>query len=121
MSDGGRAVELMGPGKFDLVITDLVMPGLDGVEVLRTSKSLDMDTPVIVITAYPSVDTAERLIDLGAIDYIIKPFNLELIRITVAKVLKIRRTHGVGPQIAWREEAPGFDGLTGGVQRAGVP
>ena len=89
--DGKQAVDRLDDSSFDLVITDLVMPGLNGIEVLMAVKRIDKQIPVIIVTGYPSVNTAVRLVDLGADDYITKPFNVDLIKITVAKVLRMAK------------------------------
>ena len=89
--DGRQAIDLLDRQEFDLVITDMVMPGLNGVEVLRAAKSIDPEFPVIVMTGYPSVDTVIRLIRLGAAEYITKPFNIDIVRVTVAKLLEMKR------------------------------
>ena len=57
--------------------------------MLLTAKRIDPEYPVIVITGYPSVNTAVRLVNLGAADYITKPFHVEAIKATVAKVLEL--------------------------------
>ena len=69
----------------------MVMPGVNGVEVLLAAKRIDPSYPVIVITGYRSVNTAVRLVNLGATDYITKPFNIDLIKVTVAKVLEMQK------------------------------
>ena len=89
-ADGQEAIELIEQERFDLVLTDLVMPRADGVEVLQASKRVNPRCPVAVMTGYPSVETVVRLIRMGAADYIIKPFNVDLIRVTVAKLLAMR-------------------------------
>ena len=89
--DGKRAIDLLNREPFDLVITDIVMPHANGVEVLLAAKRLDPALPVVMITGYPSVNTAVRLASLGAVDYITKPFHTDLIKVTVAKVLEMRR------------------------------
>ena len=71
------------------------MPRLNGVEVLLAAKRLDPDLPVIMITGYPSAETV-RLANLGAADYITKPFNVDLMKLTVAKALAMRKA--VGPR-----------------------
>ena len=71
------------------------MPRLNGVEVLLAAKRLDPDLPVIMITGYPSAETV-RLVNLGAADYITKPFNVDLMKLTVAKALAMRKA--VGPR-----------------------
>ena len=64
---------------------------MDGIEVLQTARHIDPDIPVILVTGYPSKETAVRAINMGAADYVTKPFNVDLIKLTVAKVLaKVR-------------------------------
>ena len=79
-SAGGRAaIEKIQDQDFDVVITDLKMPGMDGIEVLKTIKILQPDVPVIIITGYSTVDTAVEAMKNGAFDYIAKPFTPEQI------------------------------------------
>ncbi len=68
----------------------MVMPKANGLDVLLASREFDPERPVIIITGFPSVATAVTLVSLGASDYITKPFNIDLIKITVAKVLAQR-------------------------------
>src|SRR3990170_7817559 len=83
-SDGEEALGIVGRG-VDAVITDLKMPRVDGMTVLRRVVSDSPDVPVIIITAHGSVDSAVEAVKLGAFDYIEKPFEQELIRQVVAK------------------------------------
>ena len=92
--DGEQAVELLGRQTFDLVITDLQMPGLDGAEVLRAANRIDPTYPVIMITGYPSMETVARSVREGAADYITKPFNVQVVRDTVARFMVRRRARG---------------------------
>ena len=96
-SDGQKAVELLERERFDLIITDMVMPGLNGISVLRAAKSIDPRRPVIVITGYPSVETVRRLVRLGADDYITKPFNVDMVKVTVVKLLEMRQANDGPP------------------------
>jgi two-component system cell cycle response regulator len=92
VADGGpEAIHKLEKESFDLVITDLRMPAVDGAEVLRKAKKLDPHCEVIVITGYASVDSAVRLMKLGAYDYISKPFNLERISLLAERALEKRR------------------------------
>jgi DNA-binding NtrC family response regulator len=75
-------------GEFDLVIADLKMPGLDGIELLESLKRFDEDIPVIIITAYGTVEAAVETINKGAFDFITKPFRKEQILFTIEKALK---------------------------------
>ena len=83
-----EAVELAKQGGFDLVISDLKMPGLDGLEVIDAVKKVDEDTPVIIITAFASVESASEAIQKGGFDFITKPFRKEQILFTIDKALK---------------------------------
>lgn len=69
-----RAAELLEKETFDVLLTDLRMPGLGGVELLRLGRERDPDLPALIMTAYPSVDSAVETMKLGAVDYITKPF-----------------------------------------------
>lgn len=89
-NNGAEAIQQLEVIQFDLVITDMVMPKANGLDVLLASRKLDPDRPVIIVTGFPSVATAVKLVSLGASDYITKPFNIDLIKITVAKVLAQR-------------------------------
>ena len=93
-SGGEEAIEYLEAQPFDLVITDLVMPTVNGVEVLRAAKRIDPNFPVIVITGYPSVETVTELVRLGAGDYLTKPFNVDVVIVTVAKLLEMGRVNG---------------------------
>jgi DNA-binding NtrC family response regulator len=83
-----EALELVKKGEFDLVIADLKMPGLDGIELLESLKRFDEDIPVIIITAYGTVEAAVETINKGAFDFITKPFRKEQILFTIEKALK---------------------------------
>ena len=77
--------------EFDLVISDIKMPQVDGMEVLRRVKAEKPTVPVIMITAYASVKQAVEALRLGAMDYIMKPFDIEEIKVLVANGLEHRR------------------------------
>lgn len=83
-----EAVELVRTVEFDVVITDLKMPGLDGLQLLEEVKKKDEDIPVIIITAYGTIDAATEALKIGAFDFITKPFKKEQILFTIEKALK---------------------------------
>ncbi len=89
--DGAEAIERLSSEIFDLVLTDSRMPRQAGQEVLRFAKMVNESTPVIVMTAYPTVETAVEAMKLGADDYVQKPFELTELEIKVAKALEHRR------------------------------
>ncbi|MBI4698394.1 MAG: response regulator [Nitrospirae bacterium] len=84
-----EAVELAKQGGFDLVIADLKMPGLDGMELLEAVKHIDDSIPVIIITAFGNVESALETMHKGAFDFITKPFKKEQILFTIDKALKL--------------------------------
>jgi two-component system response regulator PilR (NtrC family) len=73
---------------FDLVITDVKMPELDGIEVLRAVKEISPETVVLMITAFATTETAVEAMKLGAYDYIIKPFKVDEIKLIIQKALE---------------------------------
>ncbi|MDQ7786059.1 MAG: response regulator [Thermodesulfovibrionales bacterium] len=83
-----EAVELAKQGVFALVITDLKMPGLDGIELLDAVKKDNPDIPVIFITAYATVESATEAIQKGGFDFISKPFRKEQILFTIDRAMK---------------------------------
>lgn len=89
--DGDEAVKILHKDIFDLVITDLKMPKVDGLQVLKTVKELSPDTVVIVITAFASTETTVEAMKEGAYDYITKPFQNDEMKIRIKKALEKRR------------------------------
>jgi DNA-binding NtrC family response regulator len=88
---GGRAgVERVKRGGIDLVVSDVKMPDLDGLDMLREIKAVTPSPHVITITAFGSIDTAIRAVKLGAFDYITKPFELDQLVLSVEKALAER-------------------------------
>ncbi|MDH5525800.1 MAG: sigma-54 dependent transcriptional regulator [Nitrospirota bacterium] len=93
VSDGSEAVAQAESG-VDLVITDLRMPGLDGLEVLRAYKRISPETEVIVMTAFGTVENAVEAMRQGAYDYILKPFSIDEIELKVARALDRKQLAG---------------------------
>lgn len=85
-----QAKQMFAPGKFDLVLSDLVMEGMNGIELLRWIKHASPETPLMMITGYASVKTAVEAIRLGAYDYITKPCDNDELLIKVQRVLEDR-------------------------------
>ena len=101
LSDGGfsvaetdsgvKAVELLGGKEYDVLILDLNMPGLKGIEVLRKIKALDIHTEVIILTGNATVSTAVEAMKLGAYDYLTKPVKLEELKAVIEKAFEKKR------------------------------
>ncbi len=85
--DGEHALEKFRSDVFDLVLLDMKMPGMDGMEVLRHIKEERPTQPVIMVTGFGSVETAVEALKLGAVDYIQKPFGPDELRGIVSRVL----------------------------------
>ncbi|MBL8073257.1 MAG: sigma-54-dependent Fis family transcriptional regulator [Nitrospira sp.] len=90
-TDGEEAVELLQKEIFDLVITDLRMPKVDGLEVLKAVKSTSPETVVLIITAFASADSAVEAMKQGAYDYLTKPFQVDEVQLIIRNALEKRR------------------------------
>ena len=87
-SDSRKAAKRLAENGFDLLLTDIRMPGVDGIELLRIAREKDPNLPVLILTAYPSVETAVESMKLGASDYIVKPFNTDDLLATVKRLIE---------------------------------
>ena len=89
--DGEEAIELIQKEIFDLVITDLRMPKIDGMEVLKAVKSASPETVVLIITAFATADSAVEAMKQGAYDYLTKPFQVDEVQLIIRNALEKRR------------------------------
>ena len=89
--DGAKALEMVRDNPYDLVISDIRMPGMDGLELLDNIKKMDIPCPVVFMTAFATVDSAVEAMKQGAVDYITKPFDESRIMLTVEKAVGISR------------------------------
>src|SRR5438034_5108870 len=89
-SDGRGALERLQGGGIDLVVTDLKMPGLTGIEVLRAAKAIAPDVDVILLTAFGTVEEAVKAMKDGAYDFLTKPFRREQLLKLISKALERR-------------------------------
>jgi len=89
--DGVEAFELFENDHFDVVITDLKMPRMNGYELLKKIREINSTVPIIIITAFGTIESAVEAMQSGAIDYITKPFEEEKIKLTIEKALEIRK------------------------------
>ncbi len=87
--DGEAALARFAETPFDLVLTDLRMPRLDGLGLLRALRERGADVPVVVLTAYGTVESAVDAMKLGAVDYIIRPFEMATVELAVSRALDL--------------------------------
>lgn len=88
-----EALELAKNQHFDILITDLKMPGLDGIELLNAVRGFNPDIPIIIITAYATSESATEAHEKNAFDFITKPFRKDQIIFTIEKAIKWIRAH----------------------------
>ena len=86
--DGEEAMKLVEIGPIDLVMTDLKMPGMDGIELTRAIRGIKPDLPIIVYSGYRFIDTVSEALKAGANEYLAKPFLQTKIKQTVERLLK---------------------------------
>lgn len=89
--DGRQALDLLTGGRFDLLLSDMKMPRMDGIELLGQAKSLQPGLEVILITAYADISQAVQAVKLGAFDYLTKPFEDEQLFVAIDKALKFKK------------------------------
>lgn len=89
VEEGKSAMRSLEEGEFSLVITDIRLPDIGGMEILKKSLAESPSTPVIMMTGYGSIEDAVQAMRTGAFDYITKPFDLDEMLVTVSKALEI--------------------------------
>jgi Nif-specific regulatory protein len=119
--NGTVAMERLHESPFDVVLSDLKMGGADGMDVLRTAKSLQASTSVILMTAFGSVHTAVEAMKIGAFDYVLKPFEIEEMEVKIEKAMEHRRLkHEIEYLRHTQQDIYDFDrivGASGALQR----
>ena len=103
--DGQEAADLLQAGDFDLLMADLVMPKMGGLEVLTYAKQINPDIIVIIVTGYASLETAVTAIKEGAYDYIIKPCKLDEIRIVIDRAIEKIKLHKENKELLGKLQA----------------
>ena len=86
--DGNEALEVLGKTRIDFCFTDLNMPGMDGIEFTRKIHKLDNTIPVVVMTGYPSMDKTIATLKHGVVDFLVKPFKIGEIELTIKRALE---------------------------------
>src|SRR5512137_2717862 len=92
--NGQEALQIYRKGYFDIILSDLVMRPMDGLELLREIKKVEPDAIFIMITGHPSIESALEAIKKGARDYITKPFNIDEIRLKIERALLEKNMRG---------------------------
>jgi two-component system response regulator HydG len=90
LSSGHRAIEWVEKNRFDILILDLKMPEIDGLEVLRRIRAIDENLSVIIMTGYGTMETAVHAMKLGADDYLLKPLELSVLNLAIIRTLRQR-------------------------------
>ena len=105
---GEEAIETVKKGGVDVVLTDLRMPGMDGIELLRQIKDFDKTIEVAIITAYASEESLAHAISLGAIEYLRNPFLMMQVYEIVERALRKRRDSQKGKKAAGPKDLGGI-------------
>jgi len=120
-ADGSRALEVFSQNRFDAVLTDLDMPGLSGTDLLKAVKEQSPDTPVIVITAYGTIDSAVDAMKSGAYHYLTKPVNRDVLLHTLEQALKfsglVSENRNLREAVSAQFTFEGFVGSSTGMRR----
>ena len=90
-TDGRAAATLVAENSFDVIVSDIAMPGMDGIQLLRTVRERDFDVPIILITGTPAVETAIKAVEYGALRYLVKPFEETVLRDVVGHALRLHK------------------------------
>jgi EAL domain-containing protein (putative c-di-GMP-specific phosphodiesterase class I)/CheY-like chemotaxis protein len=91
VTDGRDASVKLASGKWDTVLSDVAMPGMNGIELLRSVRERQLDVPVVLITGQPAIETAMKALELGAFHYLTKPVDLTALEDVVARAVRLRR------------------------------
>jgi two-component system sensor histidine kinase/response regulator len=101
------ALRALGEKQYDLLLTDLMMPDMDGIELFQAARAVDPDIAGVIMTGHGTIDTAVEALQIGALDYVLKPFRLNVILPVIARALEIRnlRIENTALQRREREQA----------------
>jgi len=87
-ANGDEALDIVRSQKVDVILSDLYMPGMNGIELLKRIKSMKTNVVFLMITAHPTIETAVDAIKKGAYDYLTKPFHIEEVRIKISRAME---------------------------------
>jgi diguanylate cyclase (GGDEF)-like protein len=111
-ADGGEALHRNGQQAYDVIVTDMRLPGMDGLSLIRELKAGASGTDVMVITGYGTIENAVECMKAGALEYLIKPFTVEQIQMAVNKVVEHRELKRRAFEREYYRELSYIDGLT---------
>jgi len=109
---GENALKMLETRTFDLVLSDLFMPRIDGIALTRAIKSMGLTVPVIVMTGFATIEAAVETMKAGAADFITKPFNIDQIIIVITRTLETKRLQKLAEEREYFEHLSNIDGLT---------
>ena len=108
-SSGEQGLDLLKKERADLVVTDVRMPGMDGLQVLEGVRKVDPNVQVIILTAFGTIEMAVEAMKAGAFHYISKPFNRDELKLTIKKALQLKELER--ENVTLREELKERSGL----------
>ena len=91
VSDGRQAADLLTSQEFDAIVSDISMPGMNGIQLLRAARERDLDVPVLLVTGAPAVETAVEALEYGAFQYLTKPVDSKVFEQVVEKAVQLHR------------------------------
>ena len=97
-ADGEEALSVIRRQQIDIILSDLYMPGMNGIELLKRVKTEKKNIIFLMITAHPTIETAVDAIKKGAYDYLTKPFHIEEVRIKLSRAME---KHGLASSLRW--------------------
>ena len=116
-TSGSEGLKLIESKPFDLILTDLVMRDVSGLEIVRKSRARSPETEIIVMTGYPSYETALEAMDEGAYDYLNKPIDLNILRAKIRKALEKQKLVRSNVELKQQlDKKYGFEGIVGGSE-----
>jgi EAL domain-containing protein (putative c-di-GMP-specific phosphodiesterase class I) len=120
--DGQQAVDLIRTHEYDVILSDIAMPGMDGLQLLRAIRERDLDVPVILMTGGPTLESAVRAVEYGALRYLTKPIETDSLRQVVEQAVKLSqmaRVKRAALELHGAEVLPGdLAGLQASFERA---
>ncbi|MCH2367066.1 MAG: sigma 54-interacting transcriptional regulator, partial [Planctomycetes bacterium] len=113
-TSGSEGISMLSRRQYDLVLTDLVMDDFDGMEILRQAQQINPFVAVVVFTGHATIETAVDALKRGAVDYLVKPLNIEGLRVRVERALEHQELVRVNRELEERlDKRFGFEGIVG--------